>query len=173
MLFRSVETAAIPPATTATTTAATQQAPTTGPATAVTGQTPVSQPAHRAAEPVARPQTVQTPPPAAEAPTSRRRRPPVAPVPTAHSAFAPPAHASDFSADTGMPVIPSPEEARVDEPNSDTQPPTDAVRTMTRPVLPVAQHDVPEQLTLAEKLGLRAPGEKPDHTGEQNVGPTR
>jgi cell division transport system ATP-binding protein len=44
---------------------------------------------------------------------------------------------------------------------------------MTRPVLPVAQNDDPEQLTLAEKLGLRAPGEKPDQTGEQNVGPTR
>ena len=45
--------------------------------------------------------------------------------------------------------------------------------TLTRPVLPVTQHDEPEQLTLAEKLGLRAPGEKPDPTVEQNVGPTR
>jgi cell division transport system ATP-binding protein len=44
---------------------------------------------------------------------------------------------------------------------------------MTRPVLPVTHHDVPEQLTLAEKLGLRAPGERPDPAGEQNVGPTR
>ncbi|TFC52655.1 cell division ATP-binding protein FtsE [Cryobacterium sp. TMT1-21] len=44
---------------------------------------------------------------------------------------------------------------------------------MTRPALSTTQHDVPEQLTLAEKLGLRAPGEKPDQTGEQNVGPTR
>jgi cell division transport system ATP-binding protein len=44
---------------------------------------------------------------------------------------------------------------------------------MVRPVLPVTQHEAPEQLTLAEKLGLRAPGEKPDQTGEQNVGPTR
>ena len=53
--------------------------------------------------------------------------------------------------------------------------PADAapVSPMTRPVLPVAAHDDPEQLTLAEKLGLRAPGEKPDQTGEQNVGPTR
>ena len=50
---------------------------------------------------------------------------------------------------------------------------TDLSRAMTRPVLPITQHDVPEQLTLAEKLGLRAPGEKPDQTGEQNVGPTR
>lgn len=49
----------------------------------------------------------------------------------------------------------------------------DAERPMTRPVLPVTQDDIPEQLTLAEKLGLRAPGEKPNPTGEQNVGPTR
>ncbi|SDO01693.1 cell division transport system ATP-binding protein [Cryobacterium flavum] len=49
----------------------------------------------------------------------------------------------------------------------------DEVPPMTRPVLPVAPNDAPEQLTLAEKLGLRAPGEKPDQTGEQNVGPTR
>ncbi|MCU1445920.1 cell division ATP-binding protein FtsE [Cryobacterium sp.] len=45
--------------------------------------------------------------------------------------------------------------------------------TMSRPAIPVTQHDEPEQLTLAEKLGLRAPGEKPDPTTEQNVGPTR
>jgi cell division transport system ATP-binding protein len=51
--------------------------------------------------------------------------------------------------------------------------PATPVPPMTRPVLPVAPDDAPEQLTLAEKLGLRAPGEKPDHTGEQNVGPTR
>jgi cell division transport system ATP-binding protein len=50
------------------------------------------------------------------------------------------------------------------------EPPT---TTMSRPVIPVTQHDEPEQLTLAEKLGLRAPGEKPDPTTEQNVGPTR
>jgi cell division transport system ATP-binding protein len=48
-----------------------------------------------------------------------------------------------------------------------------ATTTMSRPVIPVTQHDEPEQLTLAEKLGLRAPGEKPDPTTEQNVGPTR
>ncbi|SEN15651.1 cell division ATP-binding protein FtsE [Cryobacterium sp. TMT1-3] len=51
--------------------------------------------------------------------------------------------------------------------------PATPVPPMTRPVLPVAANDDPEQLTLAEKLGLRAPGEKPDQTGEQNVGPTR
>ncbi|MCI4657153.1 cell division ATP-binding protein FtsE [Cryobacterium zhongshanensis] len=43
---------------------------------------------------------------------------------------------------------------------------------MTRPMAPT-QDDVLDQLTLAERLGLRAPGEKPDQTGEQNVGPTR
>ncbi|MEJ3405042.1 cell division ATP-binding protein FtsE [Rathayibacter sp. YIM 133350] len=52
------------------------------------------------------------------------------------------------------------------------EPPTS---TMTRPVLPVsrAADDVPEQLTLAEKLGLRAPGARTNETGEQEVGPTR
>ena len=48
-----------------------------------------------------------------------------------------------------------------------------AVPPMTRPVIAASQHDEPDQLTLAEKLGLRAPGETPDQTGEQNVGPTR
>jgi len=43
---------------------------------------------------------------------------------------------------------------------------------MARPMAPT-QDDVLDQLTLAERLGLRAPGEKPDQTGEQNVGPTR
>ncbi|TFD24400.1 cell division ATP-binding protein FtsE [Cryobacterium sp. TMS1-13-1] len=51
--------------------------------------------------------------------------------------------------------------------------PAVATPPMARPVLPVAPNDAPEQLTLAEKLGLRAPGEKPDQTGEQNVGPNR
>lgn len=51
------------------------------------------------------------------------------------------------------------------------EPPTS---TMSRPVLPVAaDSDVPEQLTLAEKLGLRAPGGHRSDTGEQEVGPTR
>ncbi|TFB92764.1 cell division ATP-binding protein FtsE [Cryobacterium sp. HLT2-28] len=76
------------------------------------------------------------------------------------------AQAAAIAADTGMPlphVEPEPEPA----------PPTDPGRPMARPALPVTQHDVPEQLTLAEKLGLRAPGEKTDQSGEQNVGPTR
>ncbi|TFB69048.1 cell division ATP-binding protein FtsE, partial [Cryobacterium glaciale] len=73
---------------------------------------------------------------------------PVAPAPAASPAAAP--AASPIEAAPATPVPP-----------------------MTRPVLPVAANDDPEQLTLAEKLGLRAPGEKPDQTGEQNVGPTR
>jgi cell division transport system ATP-binding protein len=57
------------------------------------------------------------------------------------------------------------------EPAGETRTEEPPATTMTRPAIPVTQHDEPEQLTLAEKLGLRAPGEKPD--SEQNVGPTR
>jgi len=74
------------------------------------------------------------------------------------------------AADTGMPV-PHVEPERVAEPEGTPEP--DLGPAMTRPVLPVTQHDAPEQLTLAEKLGLRAPGEKPDPAEEQTVGPTR
>ena len=170
---------------------------------ATPSQPVASQPGRRAAARTARPDSPTAPPapPLAVQPTRHQTQAPVAPIPAAHSLFAPPARATEptpaaapapmptqthadsraaavseqdsIAADTGMPVIPSSPAARGDEPRSDVQPPTDAVRTMGRPVLPVTQHDVPEQLTLAEKLGLRAPGEKPDHTGEQNVGPTR
>ena len=74
--------------------------------------------------------------------------------------------AAAIAADTGMPL------PQVD-PEPDPTPSADPGRPMARPALPVTQHDVPEQLTLAEKLGLRAPGEKTDQSGEQNVGPTR
>jgi cell division transport system ATP-binding protein len=63
--------------------------------------------------------------------------------------------------------VPAAERAEVSTPPTEEPPTT----TMSRPAIPVTQHDEPEQLTLAEKLGLRAPGEKPD--SEQNVGPTR
>ncbi|MDQ1584634.1 MAG: cell division transport system ATP-binding protein [Microbacteriaceae bacterium] len=46
----------------------------------------------------------------------------------------------------------------------------------TQPVIrtqPLPDEDLPEQLGLAEKLGLRAPGDDQDITGEQNVGPTK
>ena len=66
---------------------------------------------------------------------------------------------------------PAAEEAGPASTTPSTTPPT--TPPMARPVLPVAPNDAPEQLTLAEKLGLRAPGEKPDQTGEQNVGPNR
>jgi cell division transport system ATP-binding protein len=44
---------------------------------------------------------------------------------------------------------------------------------MARPATPGSHNDLLDQLTLAEKLGLRAPGGKPDQSNEQNVGPTR
>jgi len=59
-----------------------------------------------------------------------------------------------------------------DDPAADARQTTDSGAAMARPVVPAAPHDATDQLTLAEKLGLRAPGDKPD-TGEQNVGPTR
>ncbi|WEO76175.1 cell division ATP-binding protein FtsE [Cryobacterium sp. SO2] len=79
------------------------------------------------------------------------------------------------AAEADVPAVPEPVAAAVPvavepAPVAPVEPPT---TTMSRPVLPVTQHDEPEQLTLAEKLGLRAPGEKPDPTSEQNVGPTR
>jgi len=44
----------------------------------------------------------------------------------------------------------------------------------TQPVIRprATDHELPEQLSLAEKLGLRAPGGD-DDLGEQNVGPTK
>jgi cell division transport system ATP-binding protein len=45
----------------------------------------------------------------------------------------------------------------------------------TQPVIRprVTDQELPEQLSLAEKLGLRAPGRDDDEPGEQNVGPTK
>ncbi|TFC09885.1 cell division ATP-binding protein FtsE [Cryobacterium algoritolerans] len=74
--------------------------------------------------------------------------------------------AAVIAADTGMPLPPL-------EADPEPAPSAESGRPMARPALPVTQHDVPEQLTLAEKLGLRSPGEKTDQSGEQNVGPTR
>ncbi|KGJ71656.1 ABC transporter ATP-binding protein [Cryobacterium roopkundense] len=90
------------------------------------------------------------------------------------AALAPESVAAPRSApvsDSGMPPARSPYAPPAPEPEAESD--ADTGPTMTRPVIPVTQHDAPEQLTLAEKLGLRAPGEKPDQTGEQNVGPTR
>jgi cell division transport system ATP-binding protein len=52
------------------------------------------------------------------------------------------------------------------EPQTEPAPATGAVRRPTPP-----SHDLPEQLSLAEKLGLRAPGHSGD--SEQNVGPVK
>ncbi|WP_022886285.1 cell division ATP-binding protein FtsE [Glaciibacter superstes] len=103
-----------------------------------------------------------------------------APPTFAPQAFAPPAPASaeeptvmTTAADSGMPIAVPAHEAEAEKPVPDDAAEVEQEAAMPRPVLPVTQQDVPEQLTLAEKLGLRAPGEKPDQTGEQNVGPTR
>ncbi|KFF60296.1 ABC transporter ATP-binding protein [Cryobacterium sp. MLB-32] len=98
---------------------------------------------------------------------------PVAVVPVAVVADTVPAPRAAVVSDSGMPRMPEP--YAPPEPQAEPEPDevADGGPTMTRPVLPVTQHDAPEQLTLAEKLGLRAPGENPDQTGEQNVGPTR
>jgi len=94
---------------------------------------------------------------------------PATPVVAPEEATTPPAIQTPAAvSDSGMPPAPSrfaPAVPELEEP--------EAAPVMARPVLPVTQHDAPEQLTLAEKLGLRAPGENPDQTGEQNVGPTR
>lgn len=99
--------------------------------------------------------------------------PPAPPQRVAADAVAPEPVAASHSArisDTGMPA--TPDAPPTFEPESDAAADTSSPAP-ARPVLPVTQHEDPEQLTLAEKLGLRDPGEKPDQTGEQNVGPTR
>ncbi|TDW31051.1 cell division ATP-binding protein FtsE [Cryobacterium psychrophilum] len=98
------------------------------------------------------------------------REPEVVPVAAEPEPEVEPAPVSARLSDFDRPAVPSPLAPPAAEPES---PADDTVPAMTRPILPVTQHDAPEQLTLAEKLGLRAPGEKPDQTGEQNVGPTR
>ncbi|TFD27289.1 cell division ATP-binding protein FtsE [Cryobacterium lyxosi] len=149
---------------------ATASIPTIGPAP--TTDTPASEPV-----PVAYARPAAAPEPSLTHPS--------APVPetsvSLHQAAA--AAVAAASAATPAPIAAAPVAARatddpaVDDPAIDA-PAVEGVLTtpvppMTRPVLPAAQNDDPEQLTLAEKLGLRAPGEKPDQTGEQNVGPTR
>ena len=124
---------------------------------------------------------VNTAPPAAptadSAPIERDEPVPAlafAPAPPAPLA-APLAPPAPVAPDQPAPVVAQQSEPDQPEPvEPSTEPPVDQpTSTMTRPVLPVTQHDEPEQLTLAEKLGLRAPGEKADPTSEQNVGPTR
>ena len=148
----------------------------TGP---ITDQTPVEPLTHPApevlpqevasAEVEAAAALVSTAPPAAPAesaaeavPAAEVRPAEVRPAAATVPAFAP------------APPAPRVEAPAALAPQPDAEPPVEPpTSTMSRPVIPVTQHDEPEQLTLAEKLGLRAPGEKPDPTSEQNVGPTR
>lgn len=152
------------------------------PTTASTPAEPLTFPADPAMTQPAPPrETAPVPEPAAPAAAHRAEpAPPAAPepaVPASASASAVPAAASAAAPAASEPVPMAaagppagPEHDPADPPVDPLDPPAS---TMTRPVLPVTRHDEPEQLTLAEKLGLRAPGEKPDPTVEQNVGPTR
>ena len=88
---------------------------------------------------------------------------PTAPVQTASALAGPPLVVSATAAPT---------DADAPNPISAEAVATDSAPIMARPAVPATPHDAADQLTLAEKLGLRAPGEKPE-TGEQNVGPTR
>ncbi len=102
--------------------------------------------------------------------------PPAQPTAPPPPRFAPPAPLFGSASDSGMPSSSEPGVPTGSRPATDPTTgvdPAETERPMTRPVLPVTNDDIPEQLTLAEKLGLRAPGEKPNPTGEQNVGPTR
>ncbi|TFD88076.1 cell division ATP-binding protein FtsE [Cryobacterium lactosi] len=157
-------------------------AATTGP---ITDQTPAEPFTHPAPEVL--PQEVASAEVEAAA-VAVSTAPPTVPAETVAETVAPtvpateprPAVAETVPAFAPAPPAPSaPSAPRADAPAAvtprpDAEPPVEPpTSTMSRPVLPVTQHDEPEQLTLAEKLGLRAPGEKPDPTSEQNVGPTR
>ncbi|GAA3871681.1 hypothetical protein GCM10022381_13450 [Leifsonia kafniensis] len=123
---------------------------------------------HPAAPPVAQPITAPIAQPVAQ-PTIAQ---PTVAQPVAQSTIAQPTVAQS----TVAAAPEQPRDANAAEASVSTvgdQLPADTGRIMTRPGLPVTQHEIPEQLTLAEKLGLRAPGEKPDQSGEQIVGPTR
>jgi cell division transport system ATP-binding protein len=74
----------------------------------------------------------------------------------------PPAPARQAPVAPAAPAV----DAAAREPQGEPAPATGAVRRPTPP-----SHDLPEQLSLAEKLGLRAPGHSGD--SEQNVGPVK
>ncbi|MGY4857482.1 cell division ATP-binding protein FtsE [Cryobacterium sp. AP23] len=128
-------------------------------------QPAASVPAASAAEPAAETATL----PAAEA-VPAAAAVGTEPTPTAEPQFQPQPVAATAPEPVTVPAAPEQQDQREQAETPVEEPPT---TTMSRPVIPVTQHDEPEQLTLAEKLGLRAPGEKPDPTTEQNVGPTR
>ena len=97
---------------------------------------------------------------------------PVVPVPTATMAqplYVEPEF-SDEVTDAAAAVTAAAQGAPIVPPVPDPAPKTG---NMIRPLLPVTKHDVPEQLGLAEKLGLRAAGDNPNATGEQEVGPSK
>jgi cell division transport system ATP-binding protein len=136
------------------------------PATQATQATPPAAPVHSVVRPAAEQIFHPSAPPVGQSITTPIAQPNAQP-PVAQPTAAPPAAALA----PGQPREANPAEASV--PTAGEQLPADTGRIMTRPGLPVTQHEIPEQLTLAEKLGLRAPGEKPDQSGEQIVGPTR
>jgi cell division transport system ATP-binding protein len=97
---------------------------------------------------------------------------PVVPVPTATMAqplYVEPEF-SDEVTDAAAAVTAAAQAAPITPPAPTPAPTTG---NMIRPLLPVTKHDVPEQLGLAEKLGLRAAGDNPNATGEQEVGPSK
>ncbi|RNE59015.1 cell division ATP-binding protein FtsE [Cryobacterium tepidiphilum] len=99
--------------------------------------------------------------------------PVTAPIP-APTPAAPPVAAPETAPVTRPAPVSRPAPAPVTRPApAPVSRPAPAPAESPAPVSEDAQEHVAEQLTLAEKLGLRAPGERPDHTGEQNVGPTR
>ncbi len=117
----------------------------------------------------------------ATGPVEPVRAEPAQPVPMAP--FAPP---------VAQPSTPPAEPVAQEEPEPQYEPATASVGSSTSdtgqvavsahfaapPTQPVMRprltdHELPEQLSLAEKLGLRAPGGNDDDLGEQNVGPTK
>lgn len=122
------------------------------PADAVTRNTaPTRLPMHQATGPV---QPIQSAPPVRQEPPAE---PPALEEPEPQYEPATASVASSTS-DTGQVAVSAHFAA----------PPTQPVM---RPRL--TDHELPEQLSLAEKLGLRAPGGHDDDLGEQNVGPTK
>lgn len=132
-------------------------------------RTPRQVPTTAAVDPTREPAAVRIPVSSApEAPGPNASVPP-APVPNEPAPNVPATEAPATASSAADIVMPDPVSASGVVPGaaaSDSAPP------MTRPVIAGEPHDAADQLTLAEKLGLRAPGEKPE-TGEQNVGPTR
>jgi cell division ATP-binding protein FtsE len=129
-----------------------------------------------ALRPVAEPAPVAGPAPAAEpAPVAEPvEAPDPDPIPQPVSAFAPQPATSATAAQYDAPETAA----------SPAQPDADADATQnahfasppTQPILrprPLSDEELPEQLTLAEKLGLRAPHSRHDDDGEQNVGPVK